>query len=195
MPTMTPALRDYYQKLWGSMVIHPDRVNQAATEAVRIGHGESRYRTVQLATGVPWWFTGVIHSLEGGLNFNTHLHNGDSLNDRTHHVPRGRPLPPARPPFQWEFSADDALRLEGLDHWHDWSLTGALFRLELFNGWGTHLHGINSPYLWSFSSNYSKGKFVHDGPSGWDPSFVSDQVGAAVLLRCMLDQKLMQFPI
>lgn len=194
MPKVTPALRSYYIGLWNSMVIHPERLNEARSQAVRIGQGIARYSTVQSAMGVPWWFIGVMHSLEGGLNFNTHLHNGDSLNARTHHQPKGRPPPPSQPPFQWEFSADDALRIEGLDHCTDWSIPGALYRLELFNGWGTHMHGVNSPYLWSFSSNYTNGKFVHDGPDGWDPNYVSDQVGAAVLLRCMLDQKLFQFP-
>jgi hypothetical protein len=31
------------------------------------------------------------------------------------------------------------------------------------NGFGYRAHGINSPYLWSYSNQYHAGKFVSDG--------------------------------
>jgi len=40
---------------------------------------------------------------------------------------------------------------------------------------------VKSPYLWSFSNHYLKGKYVADGK--WDPNAVSQQAGAMVILR------------
>ena len=66
----------------------------------------------------------------------------------------------------------------------DWSLERTLFRFEMYNGFGTRARGINSPYLWSFSTHYEKGRFVAD--YRWDPNAVSDQCGAAVLLFALV---------
>ncbi len=38
-----------------------------------------------------------------------------------------------------------------------------------------------SPYLWSGSNHYRRGKYRSDGE--WDPDLVSRQIGSAVLLR------------
>jgi lysozyme family protein len=43
---------------------------------------------------------------------------------------------------------------------------------------------VPTPYLWSFSSLYEKGKFVADGV--FDPAAVSKQCGAAVMLKAVL---------
>jgi hypothetical protein len=43
---------------------------------------------------------------------------------------------------------------------------------------------IRSPYLWSFSNHYDQGKFRFDGQ--FDRDLVSDQCGAAVLLKSMV---------
>jgi lysozyme family protein len=63
-----------------------------------------------------------------------------------------------------------------------------LFKMEQFNGFGYRVKGINSPYLWSFSNHYSKGKFTRDG--FFDPNAVSKQIGAAVLLRRMSERQI-----
>ena len=71
--------------------------------------------------------------------------------------------------------------------WKDWSIGGTLYKLEKYNGWGyrsRHPH-VLSPYLWSFSNHYSKGKYVADGR--WSESAVSQQAGAAVILRRMAE--------
>lgn len=101
-------------------------------------------------------------------------------------MPVGRP--PGNPPFTWEGSATDALthEHEKLAHVQDWSNSHALFRLEAFNGFGYRKHAINSPYLWSFSQHYSRGKFASD--THFDPNLVSQQCGAGVLLRVMVDE-------
>jgi lysozyme family protein len=40
---------------------------------------------------------------------------------------------------------------------------------------------VATPYLWSYSDHYDKGKFVADGK--YNPDAVSKQVGAAILLK------------
>jgi hypothetical protein len=58
-----------------------------------------------------------------------------------------------------------------------------LYKLEGYNGYGYHRPdiNINSPYLWSFSNHYTKGKFIRD--KEYSPTAVSKQCGAAILLR------------
>ena len=109
------------------------------------------------------------------------MHNGDPLTARTVHKPAGRPAN-RRPPFSWEFSAADPLVNDGLSTWRDWSIPGTLFALERFNGFGYRKPSIaiNSPYLWSFSKHYTKGKFIADNQ--YSPTAVSAQCAATVLL-------------
>lgn len=156
---------------------------------VGIRNSQIRYESVAARCGVPWHVTAVIHALEASLSFDEHLHNGDPLSSRTKHVPAGRPIE-GNPPFIWEDSAIDALNYDGFSTWSDWSLGGTLFKLEGFNGWGyRRLHPeVLSPYLWSFSTHYTAGKFVKD--KTWSATTVSKQCGAAVILRHMVEKKL-----
>ena len=66
----------------------------------------------------------------------------------------------------------------------DWTLERTLYRLEMYNGFGSRAHGIKSPYLWGFSTYYVKGKYVSD--KHYDENAVSDQCGAAVLLFALV---------
>ncbi len=147
-----------------------------------INANRPRYETAAREAKVPWHFVALVHCMEAGLKFDRHLHNGDPLTARTVRIPAGRPLT-GEPPFPWEASAADALRLRKLDKWADWSLAGTLFQLEGYNGWGYRLRKPStvSPYLWSYSGHYSKGKFTGDGK--FDAEAISLQCGAAVLLR------------
>ena len=99
-------------------------------------------------------------------------------------VPAGRP-PVWLPPSDWESSAVDALRLLGFAGASDWSLPRTLFRLEAFNGFGYRRIGRASPYLWSFSSLYERGKFVSDG--SFNARARSQQCGTAVMLKLLAD--------
>jgi lysozyme family protein len=160
----------------------PDPAMQAQIEAQlrKIRPGEMRYRALGERLGIPWYFIAILHSLECGCDFTRHLHNGDPLGARTVRVPKGRPLA-GDPPFTWEHSAEDALRMKGLVGQPDWSLAAMLFRFESFNGFGYRLRGLASPYLWSFSNVYTGGLFVADHV--FDPAARSRQCGAAVLLK------------
>ena len=59
-----------------------------------------------------------------------------------------------------------------------------LFKLEANNGFGYRRKGINTPYLWSFTNHYRKGKYIADGK--YSTEAVSKQVGAAILLKLLL---------
>ncbi|MGI9106944.1 MAG: hypothetical protein ACR2G4_11925 [Pyrinomonadaceae bacterium] len=132
--------------------------------------------------------------MEASLNFNTHLHNGDPLTKRTTPVPPGRPRT-GTPPFTWEESATDALKLQRLHGLDDWSLPTTLFRLEKFNGLGYRSRHpeVLTPYLWSFSHHYTRGKFIADGK--FSPTAVSQQCGAAILLRRMAETGAIKFNV
>lgn len=186
---LTSTVTHEYRDLWKTCEIRPTHAREVDQLVDRIAANKKRYKKAGDARGVPWHVVGVIHMLEGSGNFHTHLHNGDPLTARTVHIPAGRPKT-GRPPFTWEESAEDALVFDGLSRWTNWSVPGTLFVLERFNGFGYRRQDIDipSPYLWSFSNHYTRGKFI--GDRVFSPTAVSKQCGAAVLLRRMVERKL-----
>lgn len=159
--------------------------------AERILKGKERYEGVAetLDNGIHWWFIGITHFMEAGHKypnqFDYHLHCGDPLTARTVHVPKGRPV--ADPiagkgkPYTWEESALDALRYMKYDRVSDWSIENSLQLFEKFNGLGYKRKGVPSPYLWSYTTEYTKGKYVADGR--YDPNAVSKQPGVAAIMK------------
>jgi lysozyme family protein len=190
--TLTPKLKKEYEDLFTSCVINSARQKDVEKIRDKIVANKSRYEAVAASTTVPWFVVAVIHSLEGSLNFKTHLHNGDPLTAKTVHVPKGRPA--GTPPFTWEQSAIDALTFDGLAGVKKWNLAIILFRLEGFNGFGYRVKHpeVLTPYLWSFTNHYTKGKFVADGK--FDATAVSKQCGAAAILKLMLTNKDIEIP-
>lgn len=188
----TSALRAEYQRLFDSCDVRPAKLGTVEGLATKINGNRMRYGQVSEALGVPWFFVGAVHCLESSLSFAKHLHNGDPLTARTVHEPKGRPLQ-WNPPKDWESSADDALRLRKLHLVTDWSIPGILYQLEAYNGFGyRRFHPeVLTPYLWSFSSHYTSGKYVADGT--FDPDAVSKQCGCAVLLRRMSELGMIRF--
>ena len=182
MAALTQAGRKQYELLYESCLVRPKRRAAVDQLVARIRASRPRYQKVGKALGIPWYVVGIIHSLEASGDFTRHLHNGDPLTARTTHVPAGRPKT-GKPPFTWEQSAIDALRGQGLAAWKDWSVPGTLFQLEGYNGFGYRDHhpDVPSPYLWSCSNHYTRGKYVADGR--FSPTAVSQQVGAALLLK------------
>ncbi|MCB2206198.1 hypothetical protein KQI65_15755 [bacterium] len=191
--TLTSALRDEYVALFNSCSIRSARTAVVERLVTKLQSNRSRYEAAAGSAGVPWYFIAVIHNMEAGQRFSGHLHNGDPLSARTTHVPAGRPKQ-GNPPFTWEDSAADAMSFKRLGPSTDWSLGGMLYQLERYNGWGYrkyHPH-VLSPYLWSFSHHYESGKYVADGR--WSDTAVSKQCGAAVLLRRMAENGIIEFP-
>ena len=184
-PLAMDAASKELDELWRSAKLLVSWQSRIASQADAIAQQRHRYEPVAAKTGVPWWVIGVIHSMECGLRFDRHLHNGDPLTARTVQVPRGRPTTGSAP-FTWEESAVDAIRYDGLyrvpaAHWSQPGLV--LDQFERFNGLGYRKKGVPSPYLWSGTGHYVKGKYVADGR--YDPNAVSKQVGVAALLKVL----------
>jgi lysozyme family protein len=179
---------DGYRELFASCDIRGSKRNQVAWYLSKVLDPKRRkaYEQVYEETCVPWYFVAITHGMEGGFDMRSHLHNGDSLRRRTVHVPRNRPKN-WNPPTDWVSSAVDALKYDKLVEKADWDLAKLMYRWESYNGWRSRLlHGINTPYLWSFSNHYTKGKYIADGV--WSGSAVSKQCGAAVMLKALVEK-------
>ena len=184
---MTPkfeTLQPEYSRLWATITLRQERAAGLSATAHKIIANRSRYETVASRADVPWVFVALTHQMESGLSFRGHLHNGDPLTARTVQVPKGRPVW-GRAPFSWEASAADALAAYG--GVVVWSIEQLCYQLERYNGWDYRVHhaAVLTPYLWSFTNHYSRGKFVRDGQ--WSDVAVSGQPGAMALFREMLD--------
>lgn len=188
------ALQEEYIRLFQTCVIREERTAEVNWYLAKLTDPASRkqYDAVEDKACVPWYFVGIIHAMEATFDFRSHLHNGDSLNKKTVQVPAGRP-PVWNPPTDWVSSAVDAVTFDGFANEQDWSLPRMLYRFEAYNGWRSRTeHNINTPYLWSFSNHYTKGKFVADNV--WDSNAVSKQCGAAVMLKGLVERGLVALP-
>ena len=186
------TLKNEYGRLFKSASIRPEYAEDADWHLVMMRKSKARYASVSGDTAVPWYFIAVCHALESSFNFRAHLHNGDfPLSARTRQVPSGRPTK-WLPPSDWESSARDALRLLGFAGQKDWTLERTLYRLEAYNGFGYRPHGVATPYLWSFSNHYARGKYVADRK--WSGTAKSQQCGAAVMLRLLTDAGEVEWP-
>jgi hypothetical protein len=56
--------------------------------------------------------------------------------------------------------------------------------LEQYNGLGYATRGLPSPYIWSGTDQYAKGKYVRDGV--FDSNVVDSQLGCAGLILAMM---------
>ncbi len=190
-PRVTPptfeSIADDYRKLFTSCQITESKRSEVAQYVSKIVDPARRkaYEQVFEETCVPWYFVAITHGMEASFDTRAHLHNGDSLKNKTVQVPAGRP-DPWKPPSDWVSSAVDAMKYDKFHEKSDWDLATCLYRWEAYNGWRSRtLHSINTPYLWSYSNHYTKGKFVADGV--WDGNAVSKQCGAAVMLKALVE--------
>ncbi|BDY13876.1 hypothetical protein [Hydrogenimonas cancrithermarum] len=178
------GLAEEYENLYRECVATRSRFDEIDRLVDNILNHKNRYVNVATEVGAPWYFIAAIHTMESSQDFTKHLHNGDPLTDRTKHVPAGRPKQ-GTPPFTWEESAVDAMKMRGVDKVPQWPLPRLLYELEGYNGWGYRLYHphVLSPYLWSWSNHYTSGKYIADGR--WSDTAKSRQCGSAVLLHRM----------
>lgn len=170
------------QELFDTVLIRDTKLSEVEEAAERIVENRARYEAVP--GGIPWMIVGILHCMESGFNFGRHLHNGDPLTARTVDDPKGRPV--AEPasgklPYTWEESAADALS----QVWKpvEWTVGGSLNFLEHYNGLGYRKHGVYSPYVWSYTTAYSCGKFMYDDQ--FFPTVISKQMGGAAILKVL----------
>jgi lysozyme family protein len=171
--------QEHYTKLWETMEIRDSKKSTISWYTKQAIKNRERYEKVADRARVPWKVIAVIHLLESSGDFKGVLHNGDEIIGtglKTYRVPKGRG------PFNtWEEAAMDALGIKKQPL--VWAIADTLYYLELYNGLG-YLRDPkkpNTPYLWSFSNHYIKGKYVSDGK--YSSTAVSKQCGAAVILK------------
>jgi lysozyme family protein len=172
-----------YKTTYDLLIPDVSRIDDIERLINKIKANEQTYIKVQEQTTVPWYVVAAIHYRESTLSFKHHLHNGDPLTARTVHVPKGRPLR-GEPPFTWDESAIDALKMSWLSSNKDWSIGNTLALIERYNGLGYKKKGLPSPYIWSWTSVYHKGKYVADGK--YDPEAIDQQCGAAIIIKSLI---------
>jgi lysozyme family protein len=179
-----PEIKKDYAQLWQRCIPSALGMKYGNQIASKIRSNKFRYDQIEKLTKVPWWFVGCLHQMEASLSFAKHLHNGDPLTARTKQVPAGRPVL-GNPPFSWETSAIDAIKLKKLDQVTDWSIEHVLYLIEGFNGYGYRQYHptVKTPYIWSMTNNYTKGKYVADNK--YNPEAVSQQCGVACFLKAL----------
>lgn len=182
--------RGYYSRKYASMAVYPWAEHEARERADWIVENGKTYSDIARHFGILWWVPGVLHCMEGEYDFDLHLANGDSLDDDTIHVPKGimaKHRPELLPPFEFKDAAIAAIE-EYASGWGMPSISTAASAMQFFEQWnGLGEWKINPnpgiPYLFSGTDQYEKGKFKSDGH--WDADFVSQQVGAAVIMKAL----------
>lgn len=165
-----------YTNKYNSMVINQWGRQLGQRVAKRLLVHKDRYVAIQKKTGVPWQLIAALHERESGGNFNTYLGNGQPLNVITTIVPKGR-----GPFLTFEGGAVDALVHEQMHTQTVWQLEHVLYWAERWNGFGYRdNYHINSPFVWSGTNHYSRGKYDSDGH--FNHTLVDQQLGVAVIL-------------
>lgn len=172
------TLAELNKERWNNAKIPSAKGPEFKAVADKITLYKDKYMAVQKATGVPWWFIGVVHYRESAFDFTRSLAQGDPWNKKSTHVPANR-----GPFSSWEEAAVDALVdcAPFAARNKDWSIGGALAMLEKYNGLGYANKGIPSPYLWAGTNQYIKGKYVADGK--FSANTVDKQLGCAGILK------------
>lgn len=177
------ALRDEYVRFFLRAETRPSKLAYVRRQTEKALAQKARYEAVGAPHGIPWWFIAGIHMMESNFDFDSHLHNGDPLTDRTRRHPAGRPVS-RKPPYTWEDSAADALT--GTDYigfagQSDWSLPRALWRWEKYNGFGYRDDYVPTPYLWGHTTIYRQGRYTSDGE--FEAGATSAQCGVVAFLK------------
>ena len=162
-----------YASLLERMVItRVTATNQAAERLIGFIDA-GRYLAGCNATGVPQIWAAASFEREASSNFNLNAAQGWPLHERSQWVPQNGPF------ATWTESQIAAYQIDGLDKVgkSNWTWGLMCFYGEKFNGFGPREHGIHTGYLWAGSNNYSAGKYVKDGPGGWSPTTVDQQLG------------------
>ena len=117
---------------------------------------------------------------ESSSIFNTYLGNGDPLHQVTTHVPAGR-----GPFATFADGAVDALKLQGISTTSRIGPSaGYCGRRRLTTARDILLSGSIRPYVWSWTTNYTSGKYVADGV--YSASTVDTQPGVGAVLGSLI---------
>lgn len=181
----TENYKQVNKQMFDTAIISPNFKAIAQNFNSKVYSNRGRYQNIANAVNpqIPWEFIAVIHARESDCNFNTHLYNGDPLTKRTVNEPKGLPKAAAKfgNAYTFEESAIDTLINKGFNKWKDWSITGQIYLLEKYNGFGYASKKKISPYLWSGTQFYTTGKFVADHV--YSETTKDKQIGSIPLLK------------
>lgn len=179
----------HHEKLWDSVTIKGSQVFRIDKAISLFIDNKSTYLSIEKMRkgGVPAPIIFTLHGRESTWSFKKHLHEGSPLTSRTKWVPKGRPKAPPANGKSYTFleSAEDALyKLKDLES-IDWTkCDDALYNIEKYNGLGyLKYRPIHSPYLWSGTNHYTKGKYVADGK--YSSTAIDKQLGTCAILKRM----------
>jgi lysozyme family protein len=140
---------------------------------------QGRYADISKQLGIPQIFIATSFEREASSNFGLSPAQGDPWNERSVHIPAGR-----GPYASWAAAAIDTYRREGLAGL-TWDWPRLCYEGEMFNGFGYRAYGLHTPYDWSGTNNYTRGKFVADGK--FNGSVVDEQLGIIPIARVMVN--------
>lgn len=175
---------------WNSMVVKPQFAAAGRKFAARALRHKDAYVALSEAIKtlynkhVPWWFIPLVHEREcvGGVdNWTCNIAQGWAFNQKSKNKPYNGPF------SSWRVAAIQALVNEAPHAASNtnWSGGGLLTIGEQYNGLGYANKGRPSPYVWSGTNQYVKGKYVADGK--YDPNAVDSQLGMAVALKMLME--------
>lgn len=177
-------------KRWSRMKIKPSFWSAAQKFAKRALAHKEEYQAIadtiknKYNKHVPWWFIPLVHEREcirGVDNWTCNIAQGDPFNRKSRHVPYNGPFSSFR-------EAAIAALVNEAPHAAsntNWSGGGAMTIAEAYNGMGYAKKNTSSPYVWSGTSEYIKGKYVADHK--YNPNFVDTQLGVAISLKAMME--------
>lgn len=175
-----PILPSDYAAKYGACNLLPQDTAELGALRTRIFANQQRYFNVASMTSIPWYLIASLHILEANGNFGTFIQNGDPLFDhdgdplKSVHVPKG-----LGPFATWEDSCAAAFK----GALGPWDVGACLKYGEHWNGLGYRHRGVTSPYIWSYTDQYEKGKYGSDGV--FDPDLVSKQPGMAAIFKIL----------
>jgi len=197
---LTKELSKEYLDMYHAMEINNTWLNLVRRNASFINGNKNTYTPIFLNSQVPWYLVGLVHKMEAGYedliagkdgkSFECNLFNGQYYWKKTTIVPKGK-----GPFSNWNIAAIQAMQdlnkkmMRQIPNWDGkYTIDVILFMAEMHNGWGYRIYHpeVKSPYLWSFSNMYSKGRYVADGK--FKSSSVSQQCGIAPILKILIDQ-------
>jgi lysozyme family protein/peptidoglycan hydrolase-like protein with peptidoglycan-binding domain len=149
---------------------------------------QARYEAVAAKTSIPAKLIAALHFRESSGSFSTYLHQGDPLGKPAVNWPSNIPVF-----YVWEDAAVHALNMKasirkdlGLDANTTDMATIATFA-EYYNGLGYHNKGKASPYVYSGTDQYDKGKYVRD--SVYDAKVKDQQLGVLAMVKLLNDKQ------
>src|SRR5258708_3166083 len=169
-----------YAKQWDRLEL-TNHTDQARAAAHHIIANRARYQTIEAKTGVPRYWLGPTHYRESDFSFNAQFAQGDPLDRVSTHVPRG--LGPYLGADAFERAAIEGLEHDRITSVADWRLEKLIYNWEKWNGWGYHLRGVPSAYVFAGTNVYKGGYFPGDGV--WSANASDPRPGCAAILKAL----------